>query len=46
MSAVKIIEHSQDILNDTALDLDKLKCDHIQDQSKLLVVQEELFLLY
>ena len=42
VSAVKIIDRSQDILNDAALDLDKVKRDHIENQSKLLVVQEEL----
>ena len=42
VSAVKIIDRSQDILNDAALDLDKVKRDHIDNQSKLLAVQEEL----
>ena len=41
-SVLRILERSQQILDDAALDMDNLKSDHIQNQSKLLAAQEEL----
>ena len=42
VDATKILGRSQEFLNDAALDLESLKCNDIQNQSKLLAFQEEL----
>ena len=41
-SVAGILERSQKLLKHAATDLDTLKCNQLQNQSKLLAVQDEL----
>ncbi len=41
-SITELLEQSQSLLKDASADLDRLKCDQLQTQSRLVTLQDQI----